>query len=133
MPDPVADELAVRNLVARLSRNADMGDIDTYMSSFAPDAEWNLPGAPVRGYDAIKAGLIERRKTGAVGPGSHTRHMVSTVSVDVDGDVARSESYFQYVAETDTNPTLRLVGYYQDTFVRTPDGWRLQRRDITFG
>ena len=28
MADPIADELAVRNLVARLSRNADVGDID---------------------------------------------------------------------------------------------------------
>ena len=133
MADPIADELAVRNLVARLSRNADVADIDSYMSSFAVDAEWNLPGAPTRGYDEIRAGLIARRDTGAVGPGSHTRHMVSTVSVDVDGDTATSESYFQYIAETDTNPTLRLVGYYQDAFVRTPDGWRLQRRDITFG
>jgi uncharacterized protein (TIGR02246 family) len=133
MADSVADELAVRNLVARLSRNADIGDIDTYMSSFAPDAEWNLPGAPVRGVDAIRAGLIERRATGAVGPGSNTRHMVSTVTVDVDGDTATSESYFQYLSDTTTNPTLRLVGYYRDVFVRTSAGWRLAKRDITFG
>jgi hypothetical protein len=133
MPDPTADELAVRNLVARLSRNADVADIDTYMSSFAPDAEWNLPGAPVRGFDAIREGLVERRKTGAVGPGSHTRHMVSTVTVDIDGDTATSESYFQYLADTTTNPTVRLVGAYQDTFIRTTEGWRLSKRDITFG
>ena len=45
----LADEFAVRNLIARLSLNADSGDIDQYMSSFAPDAVWNVPGAPVRG------------------------------------------------------------------------------------
>ncbi|HEY3833799.1 MAG TPA: nuclear transport factor 2 family protein [Acidimicrobiia bacterium] len=133
MVDSVADELAVRNLVARLSRNADIGDIDTYMSSFAADAEWNMPGSPTRGADAIRAGLIERRATGAVGPGSNTRHMVSTVTVDIDGDTATSESYFQYLSDTTTNPTLRLVGFYRDIFVRTSDGWRLSKRDITFG
>ncbi len=133
MADPIADELAVRNLVARLSRNADVGDIDTYMSSFDPDAEWNLPGSPTRGIDAIRAGLVARRETGAVGPGSRTRHMVSTVTVAVDGDTAISESYFQYFTDTDTNPTLRLVGAYRDEFVRTAEGWRLARRDITFG
>jgi uncharacterized protein (TIGR02246 family) len=133
MADSVADELAVRNLVARLSRNADIGDIDAYMSSFAPDAEWNMPGAPVSGHDAIRTGLIERRSTGAVGPGSNTRHMVSTVTVDVDGDTATSESYFQYFSDTTSNPTLRLVGYYRDVFVRTSAGWRLSKRDITFG
>ena len=133
MADPIADQFAVRNLVARLSLNADVGDIDAYMSSFATDAEWNMPGSPVRGYDAIRAGLIERRATGAVGPGSNTRHMVSTVIVDVDGDTAMSESTFQYFSDTNTNPTLRLVGAYRDVFVRTSAGWRLSKRDITFG
>src|SRR3954470_15524396 len=123
MTDPTADELAVRNLVARLARNADVADIDTYMSSFAPDAEWNMPGNLTRGHDQIRAGLVARRETGMVGPGSRTRHMVSTITVSIEGDQATSESYFQYFAETDTNPTLKLMGAYQDLFVRTADGW----------
>ena len=59
--------------------------------------------------------------------------MVSTVIVDVDGDTATSESTFQYFSDTTTNPTLRLVGAYRDVFVRTSAGWRLSKRDITFG
>jgi uncharacterized protein (TIGR02246 family) len=133
MPDPIADELAIRNLIARLARNADVADIDTYMSSFAPDAEWNMPGSPARGHDAILSGLLARRESGAVGPGTRTRHTVSTISVVVDGDRAEGVAYFQFFTDTDTQPTLRLMGAYRDAFTRTPDGWRLARRDITFG
>ena len=38
-----------------------------------------------------------------------------------------------YVAETDTSPNIQLVGYYHDTLRRTPDGWKMARREITFG
>jgi SnoaL-like domain len=131
--DPVADELAVRNLIARLSLNADMGTIDEYLASFTDDAVWNLPGNPSHGIEAIKSGLIARRESGAVGPGTHGRHMVSSIDVVVLGDRATARSYFQFVTNTDSKPTLALVGAYADEFVRTSNGWKLQRRDITFG
>ncbi len=131
--NPVTDELVVRNLVADLSRNADVADVATYLSSFAPDARWNMPGAPVHGHAEIRAGLIARRERGEGGPGTHTRHMVSTVAVAVDGDAATADSYFQFFTDTNTQPVLRLVGAYHDTFVRTPDGWKLAQRDITLG
>ena len=137
MPDqlhnPVADELEVRNLIARLSLNADTGDEIEYMSSFAADALWNIPGAPVRGHEQIREGLIARRAQGIAGPGTATRHMVSTIAIVVDGDTATSRSYFQFFSETTTTPTLRAVGAYHDVFIRTGDGWKLQQRDITFG
>ena len=133
--DALADELALRNLIARLSLNADMGDIEQYMSSFAHDACWNIPGAPVRGHDAIRAGLLQRRAEGIAGPGTATRHMVSTVAVVIDpnGTHATAQSYFQFFVDTISNPTLRAVGAYADTFIHTPEGWKLQQRDITFG
>lgn len=127
------DANEVRNLVARLSRNADTGDEVAYLSSFAPDARWNLPGGAVSGHDEILEALRGRRARAEAGPGTHTRHMVTTVEVDVDGDVATSRSYFQFFVDTATTPTLRSVGEYHDTFVRTTDGWKLAQRDITFG
>ena len=131
--DPVADELAVRNLIGRLSLNADMGTVDEYLSSFATDALWNMPGNPSHGIDEIRAGLIARRESGAVGPGTHGRHMVSSIDVEMHGDRATALSYFQFVTNTNTTPVLALVGAYADEFVRTEHGWKLHRRDITFG
>src|SRR5690606_36925086 len=130
----VADELEIRNVVARLAQLADDGDLDEYLSLFTEDAEWQMPGAPRRGHADILAGARERRSTGTAGPASNTRHVITTLAVRVDGtSTATSDSYFLFLADTNAAPTLRLIGQYHDTFVRRSDGWRLARREITFG
>lgn len=130
----LADELAIRNLLALVARYADDGPLEAYGALFTPDARWELPGARVRvGRADIVAGGFERRAAGEAGPGTHTRHLVSTVSVTVDGDLAQAESYWQFYADTATSPALRLMGHYRDTFRRTDDGWRLHERRVTVG
>jgi uncharacterized protein (TIGR02246 family) len=127
------DELAVRNIVARLAQYADGPDVDAYVDLFAPDAVWDMPGAPRRGHAEIRAGSEERRAAGQMGPGSNTRHAVTTVAVTVDGDTAVGDSYWQFWADTTTAPRVALMGTYHDELVRTDAGWKLQRRQITFG
>lgn len=130
----VADELEVRSIVARLAQYADDGDLDDYVALFTEDAHWAMPGAPRTGRADIRAGGEARRATGEAGPGSHSRHMITTVAVEADGsDTAVADSYWLFYVDTDTTPTLKLCGTYHDTFRRTPDGWKLARRDITFG
>src|SRR5205085_4974783 len=89
------DELAVRNVVARVAQYADGPDVDAYVALFTPDAVWDMPGAPRRGHAEIRDGSEERRAAGQIGPGSNTRHFVSTVAVTVDGDRAEADSYWQ--------------------------------------
>ena len=45
----------------------------------------------------------------------------------------KDESYWMFYGDTAAAPTLRLMGHYHDHFRRTADGWKLARRDITFG
>jgi uncharacterized protein (TIGR02246 family) len=127
------DDAAIRNLIARIAHVADTGDPDDYVRYFTEGARWELPGGPRRGRADIRAGSQARRDAGEIGPGSGTRHVVSTIAVDVDGDGARARSYFQFFAQTTTSPQLRLIGQYDDQFVRCPDGWLLDHRRITFG
>jgi uncharacterized protein (TIGR02246 family) len=130
----VADELDIRSIVARLAQYADDGDLDDYVALFTEDAHWAMPGAPRTGRADIRAGGEARRATGEVGPGSNSRHMVTTVAVTADGsDTAVADSYFLFYVNTLEAPTLRLCGAYHDTFVRTAEGWKLARRDIAFG
>ena len=131
--DPVADELAVRNLIAALSRTADGEEVEAYLALFAPDAVWALPGGERRGHDQIRAGSVERRAQGQVGPGTATRHAVTTVVVAVDGDRAAATSTWMFLVDTSTEPRIGRVGTYTDQFVRTNGRWLLSRRDITFG
>jgi len=129
-----ADELEVRSVIARLAILADQGDLDEYVDQFTEDAVWNFPGGSRVGRADIRAGAEERRAGGVTGPGSNTRHVITTLAVTVEGrDRASSDCYFLFYQNTTTTPTLFNMGWYHDVLVREGDRWRLQRRDITMG
>ena len=127
------DELAVRNLVARVAQYADGPEVDAYVALFTPDAVWDMPGAPRRGHAAIRAGSEERRAAGQIGSGSNTRHVVSTVAVRVHEDYAVADSVWQFYVDTASTPRLQLMGTYHDECRRIGHEWKLAHRQITIG
>ena len=136
-------ELEVRNVIARLAELADSGDIDEYVSLLTDDVVWAMPASPHiglaaserRGHDEIVAGAKARVTDGLQGPGTNTMHTVTTTVVRVaTDDLATAETVVR-VLELDLD---RADGHvdrarYADTFARTDDGWKLARREITFG
>jgi hypothetical protein len=136
------DELQIRNLVARLSHLADSGtdeEMEEYLSIYTPDGVWApiVPGATNRalerrGRDDILAGVNERRAAKLQGPGSHSKHFITTVLVTFESDdVTLSRSNFLVFNETNVRPpVLFSAGEYRDRFVRGPEGWNLARREI---
>jgi uncharacterized protein (TIGR02246 family) len=130
----VADELAIRNLVARIAHTADFGDLDDYVQLFTEDASWEMPGAPRRGRADIRAGAEERRRTKVTGPGSASRHSITSLAVELTGaDTAVGDCYFTFYRETTTNPTVLNMGHYHDDFRFVDGHWRLARRQIVIG
>jgi 3-phenylpropionate/cinnamic acid dioxygenase small subunit len=139
----VADaDAEIRSLLARIAHLADIGDLDDYIALFADDAVWAMPDNPSmgmpasekRGIDEIRAGAEERRAEGRQGPGTNTRHVLTTTSVVVESDDrATARSYFMFFGDTATQPTLRNMGQYDDVLVRGERGWQLAHRTITFG
>ena len=127
------DELAVRNLVARVAQFADGPDVDAYVSLFTPDAVWDMPGAPRQGHDEIRAGSMARRAAGQIGPGSNTRHVVSTIAVRVHENHAVADSVWQFYVDTASAPKLQLMGTYHDECRRQGQEWKLAHRQITIG
>ena len=140
--DDVADQVEICNLINRVQQMVDMGEVEEYLDLFTDDAVWVQPADPNRGVapderrgkSEIRAGVEERRAAGIQGPGTNTRHTNSTLSVHLEPpDTAMAVSYFQYFTETSTTPTLRLMGWYRHTVRRTPDGWKVARRELHFG
>jgi uncharacterized protein (TIGR02246 family) len=128
------DDLEIRTVLARIAHYSDMGDLDDYAAQFTDDATWEMPPAPPRhGRAAIRAAAATRRANGETGPGTHTRHVITTVAVSVTGHTAVADSYWQFYTATATAPVLNSMGSYRDTFRRTPSGWQLARRHITTG
>ena len=126
------DVLDIRNLAARLAHLADEeADLSTYIQCFTADARWSLEATDLNGRDEILAGAIDRRRSGSQGPGTHTRHVITTQSVEVDGDEAHGQMYLLFMADTDTAPHVRSIARYADRYRRTPAGWKLSERLIT--
>ena len=133
--EQAADEWAVRNVIVRLAQYADgLGSCEQYAELFTEDAEWLMPNAPRHGRADILEGSLARRAEGTVGPGSNSRHVVASTAVDFSNDdEAVADSYWVYYVETNVAPRVTLVGHYRDTLQRTEDGWKMARREITFG
>ncbi|MDQ4213677.1 nuclear transport factor 2 family protein [Microbacterium capsulatum] len=135
----VDDRVEIAMLIARIAQLADDGSVGAYLDCFTTDAEWELADASGiglevqtrRGRADLEAGVRERRRQGMQGPGSRTRHDVSTIAIAVDGDRASSRAYYRYYLDTHATPRLATMGVYDDAFTRGPDGWRLARRTIT--
>jgi 3-phenylpropionate/cinnamic acid dioxygenase small subunit len=128
----LVDELAIRNLIARIAILADQGDLDEYTEQFTDDAQWNYPLGRRQGRADILEGAKERRATGTTGPGTKTRHVITNVAVQLrDGGTATADSYFVFVKREGAGAIITTVGTYHDAFVREGSTWRLARRDIT--
>jgi uncharacterized protein (TIGR02246 family) len=130
----VVAELEIRNLIARIAHLADHGDLDEYVSLFTEDGSWEFPGGPRRGRADILAGAQERRSQKVTGPGSATRHVITTLAVQVqDATTAIADSYFLFWRDTTTSPILFNMGQYHDVVRRVGGAWRIERREITLG
>ena len=133
----VADELEIRNLLARLCFLADSGDIDDYMACYTDDAVWSMPAVAATGLPAsvkegqavIREGVVERRAGGVQGPGTGTRHVLTTSAIELDGDTAAAESYYLFVKGSD----VLVAGTYHDRFRRAGGGWKVAHREILMG
>jgi 3-phenylpropionate/cinnamic acid dioxygenase small subunit len=132
----------IRTVLARIAQLADTGDLDEYLTLFTEDAVWGMPDNPSvgmlanerRGHAEIRAGAEERRASGLQGPGTNTRHVLTTIAVNLESETrATVRSYFMFFASTTTEPVLRTMGQYDDVLVRGEKGWRLAHRTITPG
>ncbi len=130
----VEDELAIRNLLARVLHEGDAGPLDAYRPLFTDDAVWSMPGVVHEGVDAIVAGVQQRRAEGLTGPGSGKRHVLTSTEVRLHGEEATVRSVWLLVGGDGLTADLLRFGTYDDVVRRDADGtWRLAERRITFG
>jgi ketosteroid isomerase-like protein len=129
MSTDAADELEIRNVLAAFALATDIGTVDDYMALLTDDAVIELAGRPPRnGTNELRAGAETGRSSGALGPGSHTIHMLGASIVTLDGDTASALTPFVFFGSTDAIPAPAVAGHYHDTFRRSDVGWKLTHR-----
>jgi hypothetical protein len=134
----VADELEIRNIIARIGMATDAGHSEEYAAQFSEDAHIEMrmpPGKPsavppTKGRAAILAASKKRRDDGNTGPASHRAHGIQTSLITVMGDTAKAKTYVVVYANINSAPVAASLLTYNDEYVRTPEGWKLAVRFI---
>lgn len=127
----VADRIAIADLLARYSTAIDTKNFALLDDVFTEDGigDYSAAGG-IRGNRAeIKDWL-----GAALGIFSVVQHLVTNVTVELDGDRATSTCYLfnplGWAAEGGRTEMLFCGGIYRDRLVRTPKGWRIRERVI---
>ena len=138
LPQNIADELAIRNVIKQTVLQADIGDVDDYANCFTEDMRWEMvpqPGKaalapPVMGRANMATTVRGRRAMGAAGPGTHHYHLVDTMAVEIDGDTASATSFPVFLKNAHKKPEVSQFRVYCDQLPRTPEGWKIAVRMI---
>ncbi len=127
--EELSDRLEINEILARYCHALDEKDWPAFRAIFTDDAsiDFTAFGGPRGGVSALEAFLVPILNSLA-----NSQHMVSTIKVDLDGDLARARSA-AIVPMTTINAegkeSTSISGlWYEDDLVRTQHGWRIQSR-----
>lgn len=113
----MSDSDEIRNMIAEYCLLADAGEFEPWSKMFTDEGTVRIGDDVVAtGPDALCLAFQSR----PIPPGNH---LVSNLSVVVDGDCAKVKSNFIFVASADK--VIRAVGAYLAEFVRADDGWKI--------
>ena len=103
---------------------------DAVAALFVPDGTWGPVGRPPHsGHDEIRAFMYSVRNRGQI---ARSAHQIFNPVIEVDGDTATGRWRFlmMYTATDDTS-FVRIIGTYDDTYVRVGDGWKFRSLSVT--
>ncbi|AFR50949.1 nuclear transport factor 2 family protein [Gordonia sp. KTR9] len=124
MSEAVSDERAIIEVGLRYARSLDTRDQEAFMSCFTPDAAFGLP--------KLRTQTVLDQTLQFLGESfSATQHVTTQFQVEVSGDTASMHSY--YIAthvwrQKLADPLFVMGGFYEDSLIRTSDGWRIRDR-----
>jgi hypothetical protein len=130
----ISDRIEIDDLLTRYATGVDRRDWDLWETCFTDDAEIDYTA-----FGGIQGGVKEVRawleKTIPMFPMS--QHMVINREVVLDGDRATARSGFYNPmslpgGDGEADLLWLLGGYYCDTLVRKPDGWKIASRREEF-
>jgi hypothetical protein len=126
------DREAIRTVLYRYCRAVDRADIELLESVYHPDA-WEHHGNVIGDAAEFRRHAVTR----VVAPDAYRviRHSLGSINIELDGDVAHVESYFDAAClpEGHDGPheVVRLhYGRYVDRFERRDGDWRIARRVV---
>ena len=121
--NPVEDELAIRDLIARYADAVNRSDQNDWGATWAEDGFWSLMGMESRGRDNIVQFWL-----GAMSGFKFALHMNGSGTLTIDGDRATGRWYLtEYTCDNDEN-TATIAGVYDDVYVKQDGNWLFAER-----
>ena len=130
----IEDRQAIHDVIVRYCRGVDRSDADLVASAFHDDAIDNHFGVVLPFREAI--GTLKAARSG--GPPSKTTsmHNLCNVLIELDGDIARCESYVTVVVRVPQERGVAIdwmhAGRYVDRFERRNGEWRIAHRTVVY-
>lgn len=128
----LVDEGEIKRILFEYAFHLDAADPEKMIPLFTPDLY--IAYGPSHGAEGADAYLetLSNERTGIAAFFGGTSHHVSNVVIDfVDADTAHVRSvlyaYHKYNRE---RPDGIVYGQYHDIVVRTPEGWKIKRREL---
>ena len=123
----VADELAIRNLVARYCHAIAERDDKAWAETWAEDGVWQVLGQESQGRQAVLA-----RYLSLVSVARWVVQVATDGWIEVEGDQATGRWQIEERIQTHDGRSALNVGRYLDRYRRDSDGaWRFARREFT--
>jgi hypothetical protein len=123
-----ADYEEIRALYSKYVYGYDTGDATLVASVLAPDATLVIGGRTLGdSRDEIIAGIKPR-----VGV-SGTRHIPTNILIEPSPEGATGMQYLMLMSFQDGKmPAVTSGGIYRDAIVKTAEGWRFKKREVTW-
>jgi hypothetical protein len=117
--DSTDDLVQITQLLARYAVTITRGDMDGLLSVFTPDGTYSAFGDtyPLAEFPALVAAAPQGL------------FLTGTPAISLSGDTGSGTQPLCFV---DHATHEMRIGYYNDTYLRTADGWRLRTRAMTF-
>lgn len=111
------DYVEIQMLYARYNHVIDAGDVEGYVALYTPDGTFNN----FKGHEGLRTFMKNRAP-------STRRHWNTNLLITPSPEGAKGAVYLMFLDVGAKPPTVTGAGKYDDTLVKTPQGWRFKKR-----
>ena len=124
------DRMEIIDVQTRYATGVDTRDRDVYRSCFTGEIDLDMSGMGMGEPMKVSADVWVDQALSLVSNFESTQHMITNHVITVDGDRAICVAYVQAQHYNPQN-TYTVGGYYANTLVRTPEGWKISKLRLT--
>ncbi len=124
------DRKEITDTSLRYATGVDMKDRALYRSCFTEEIEADFSSLGMGDASIIKADDWVEQAIMTVNLYQSTQHIITNHVIDIKGDEATCVAYLQ-AQHYNPEGMFTVGGYYSNTLVRTPEGWRISKLKLT--